>query len=215
MDYSKPTLLVISGPNGAGKSTHIQTMLPDPFEGIFSFDRDQTRVSFESELKLTGALEIEITPRATRMMEEKLFLVMKKAISNKEHFVLETPLSHPDYWKYIDMFESAGYQVQLNYLCLDKVGDCIGRVEQRVLEGGHLVRPDTIKGVFNDNLMHINSQYQSFQRVELYDGMRVPTLLCSLDNNIIEYLSPKALKKNWIKKGLPLLYTKLKDFKIK
>ncbi|WP_158798012.1 zeta toxin family protein [Pedobacter sp. L105] len=215
MDYSKPTLLVISGPNGAGKSTHIQTMLPDPFEGIFSFDRDQTRVSFELELKAAGVLEIEIVPRATRMMEEKLFLEMKKAISNKEHFVLETPLSHPDYWKYIDMFESAGYQVQLNYLCLDKVGDCIGRVEQRVLEGGHLVRPDTIKGVFNDNLMHINSQYQSFQRIELYDGMLVPTLLCSLDNNIVEYLSLKALKKTWIKKGLPLLYIHLKDFKVK
>jgi len=215
MDYSKPTLLVISGPNGAGKSTHIQTMLPDPFDGIFSFDRDQTRVSFELELKAAGVLEIEIVPRATRMMEEKLFLEMKKAISNKEHFVLETPLSHPDYWKYIDMFESTGYQVQLNYLCLDKVGDCIGRVEQRVLEGGHLVRPDTIKGVFNDNLMHINSQYQSFQRVELYDGMIVPTLLCSLDNNIIEYLSPKALKKTWIKKGLPLLYIQLKNFRAK
>lgn len=215
MDYSKPTLLVISGPNGAGKSTHIQTMLPDPFDGIFSFDRDQTRVSFELELKAAGVLEIEIVPRATRMMEEKLFLEMKKAISNKEHFVLETPLSHPDYWKYIDMFESAGYQVQLNYLCLDKVGDCIGRVEQRVLEGGHLVRPDTIKGVFNDNLMHINSQYQSFQRIELYDGMLVPTLLCSLDNNIVEYVFPKALKKTWIKKGLSSLYTQLKDFKVK
>lgn len=47
MDYSKPTLLVISGPNGAGKSTHIQTMLPETFEGIISFDRDQTRVGFE------------------------------------------------------------------------------------------------------------------------------------------------------------------------
>jgi predicted ABC-type ATPase len=215
MDYSKPTLLVISGPNGAGKSTHIQTMLPDSFEGIFSFDRDRTRVVFELELQTKGGLKTDIIPRATRMMEEKLFEEMKKAIKNKEHFVLETPLSHPDYWKYIDMFESAGYQVQLNYLCLDKVGDCIGRVEQRVLEGGHLVRPDTIKGVFNDNLMHINSQYQSFQRIELYDGMLVPTLLCSLDNNIVEYVSPKALKKAWIKKGLPLLYTQLKNFKVK
>jgi ABC-type Mn2+/Zn2+ transport system ATPase subunit len=54
MDYSKPTLLVISGPNGAGKSTHIQTMLPDQLEGIFSFDRDQTRVSFEVELRAAG-----------------------------------------------------------------------------------------------------------------------------------------------------------------
>lgn len=215
MDYSRPTLLVISGPNGAGKSTHIQTMLPDSFEGIFSFDRDRTRVAFELELQAKEGLITDVIPIATRMMEEKLFEEMKKAIKNKEHFVLETPLSHPDYWKYIDMFESAGYQVQLNYLCLDKVGDCIGRVEQRVLEGGHLVRPDTIKGVFNDNLMHINSQYRSFQRIELYDGMLVPTLLCSLDNNIIEYVSPKALKKTWIKKGLPLLYTQLKTIKAK
>ncbi|MNX65151.1 hypothetical protein D3C86_961950 [compost metagenome] len=63
--------------------------------------------------------------------------------------------------------------------------------------------------------MHINSQYRSFQRIELYDGMLVPTLLCSLDNNIIEYVSPKALKKTWIKKGLPLLYTQLKTIKAK
>ena len=61
-------------------------------------------------------------------MEEKLFEAMKIAISSKDHFVLETPLSHPDYWKHIDMFESAGYQVQLNYLCLDTVGEVVGRV---------------------------------------------------------------------------------------
>lgn len=213
MDYSSPTLLVISGPNGSGKSTHIQIMLPDSFEGIFSFDRDQTRVTFEQELRKKGIPKSEIAVQATRMMEERLFGEMKKAISNKDHFVLETPLSHPDYWKYIDMFESAGYHIQLNYLCLDKVEDCIARVEQRVLEGGHLVRPNIIKGVFSDNLMHINSQYQTFQRIELYDGMIIPTLLCSVDNNIVKYASPKALKKKWIKKGLPLLYTQIKDFK--
>jgi len=215
MDYSKPTLLVISGPNGAGKSTHIQTMLPDPFQGIHSFDRDKTRVFFEVELQMAGVPEIEIVPRATRMMEEKLFDEMKKAITNQENFVLETPLSHPDYWKYIDMFESAGYQVQLNYLCLDRIGNCIGRVEQRVLEGGHFVRPDTIKAVYNDNLMHINSQFKTFKRIELYDGMVVPTLLCSLENSIIEYVSSKVFTKTWIKKGLPSLYMQLRCFKTK
>lgn len=148
-------------------------------------------------------------------MEEKLFEKMKEAIKANSHFVLETPLSHPDYWKYIDMFDSAGYQIQLNYLCLDKVSDCVGRVEQRVLEGGHLVRPDTIKGVYTNNLLHINTQYQTFERVELYDGMVIPTLLCSLENNTVEYLSAKALKKSWIKKGLPLLYSRLKLVAVK
>lgn len=50
MDYSKPTLLVISGPNGAGKSTHIQSMLPAEFAGIWSFDRGQARSEFEAQL---------------------------------------------------------------------------------------------------------------------------------------------------------------------
>ncbi|EKD26915.1 MAG: hypothetical protein ACD_79C00971G0006 [uncultured bacterium] len=51
MDYSKPTLLVISGPNGAGKSTHIESMLPELFNGVPPFDRDLTRTMFEKELQ--------------------------------------------------------------------------------------------------------------------------------------------------------------------
>lgn len=201
MDYNKPTLLVISDPNGAGKSTHIQTMLPLAFDGIVSFDRDSTRVGFESELQAQGISDGELVARATRMMEDKLKELMVEAINSNSHFVLETPLSHPDYWRYIDMFDNAGYQLQLNYLCLDKVSDCMGRVEQRVLEGGHYVRPDTIKGVYNNNLIHINTEYQTFDRVELYDGMIVPTLLCSMEKENVRYLSPKALKKKLDQKG--------------
>ncbi|SES25466.1 zeta toxin family protein [Pedobacter rhizosphaerae] len=201
MDYNKPTLLVISDPNGAGKSTHIQTMLPLAFDGIVSFDRDSTRVGFESELQAQGISDGELVARATRMMEDKLKELMVEAINSNSHFVLETPLSHPDYWRYIDMFDNAGYQLQLNYLCLDKVSDCMGRVEQRVLEGGHYVRPDTIKGVYNNNLIHINTEYQTFYRVELYDGMIVPTLLCSMEKENVRYLSPKALKKKLDQKG--------------
>ncbi len=82
------------------------------------------------------------------MMEDFLVAQMNKAIETRKHFVLETPLSHPDYWRYLDRFESKGYQIQLNYLCLDKVKDCEQRVRQRVSEGGHAVDARTIKGVY-------------------------------------------------------------------
>lgn len=137
MDYFKPTLLVISGPNGAGKSTFIQFLLPDGFEGIVSFDRDKTRSEFENELRAGGMPEQEIAGKALRLMEVRLEHEMNEAISAKRHFVLETPLSHPDYWKYIDRFENKGYQIQLNYLGLDKTKDCKARVQRRVMEGGH------------------------------------------------------------------------------
>jgi len=177
MDYSKPTLLVIAGPNGAGKSTHIQAMLPADLEGIWSFDRDNIRIEFEKTLETQGVEPGELFRMATEMMEKRLVKEMRRTIQLKNHFVLETPLSHPDYWRYIDLFENSGYQIQLNYLCLDNVSDCVARVGQRVIEGGHYVEPGTIKGVYEKNLEHINKYKNTFKVIELYDGMGVPTLL--------------------------------------
>lgn len=211
MDYSKPTLLVISGPNGAGKSTHIQTMLPEAFNGIWSFDRDNTRIEFEKQLTETGVDATELLPKATRMMEDRLVEEMKSAIKECRHFVLETPLSHPDYWRYIDLFENNSYQIQLNYLCLDKVSDCVARVGQRVMEGGHYVEPSTIKGVYKQNLRFINDFTSSFKVIELYDGTKIPTLLAKLENGEVKFAVKSALKKNWIKSGLPSLSVLIKQ----
>ncbi|MDB5091068.1 MAG: hypothetical protein JWR09_5062 [Mucilaginibacter sp.] len=212
MDYSKPTLLVISGPNGAGKSTHIQTMLPVALENIWSFDRDKTRIEFEHILRAQDIDLKEIPLRSTRMMEDRLIQEMKQAINIKSHFVLETPLSHPDYWGYIDLFENNGYQIQLNYLGLDKISDCIARVGQRVMEGGHYVEPGTIKGVYQKNLEHINEYRNTFRMIELYDGMKIPTLLVRIEDNLVTYALNNALKKNWIKAGLPSLAQKVKSY---
>jgi len=214
MDYSKPTLLVISGPNGAGKSTYIQSMLPKEFEGISSFNRDEIRVQFERHLVEQGIPKIDRLRNATAMMESQLVDEMKDAIAKQEHFVLETPLSDPYYWTYLNLFEDAGYHVQINYLCLDTIEHCKARVQQRISEGGHAVAPETIKGVYNMNLLHINSQIASFKRLEFYDGTIIPTMLCAIEDNQVEYFSLEALKKKWIRNGLPAIHSLLKDAKL-
>ncbi|MDR3695310.1 zeta toxin family protein [Mucilaginibacter sp.] len=209
MDYSKPTLLVISGPNGAGKSTYIASLLPAAFEGIISFDRDKTRTIFEQEFQSERFSPDELTAKATRMMEARLEVAMDNTIAVKSHFVLETPLSHPDYWKYIDRFERNGYQVQLNYLCLDNIRACKFRVDQRVREGGHHVDARTIKGVYEINLQHINNYQSTFRLIELYDGTIEPTLLVKIEENQVILAKEQALKKQWIKNGLPAIAAKL------
>lgn len=212
MDYSKTTLLVISGPNGAGKSTFIASLLPEAFKGITSFDRDKTRMLFEQELWVNALAPDELTARATRLMEASLETAMDKAIAAKTHFVLETPLSHPDYWKYIDRFERNGYQLQLNYLCLDNIRACKFRVEQRVREGGHHVDARTIKGVYEMNLQHINEYKDTFKIIELYDGMIAPALLVKIEDNRVILAKEQALKKQWIKSGLPAITANLLPF---
>ncbi|EHQ25587.1 zeta toxin family protein [Mucilaginibacter paludis] len=207
MDYSKPTLLVISGPNGAGKSTFITSLLPEEFDGIYSFDRDKTRMHFELELSGKGLAADELTASATRLMEASLEESMDRAIALRNHFVLETPLSHPDYWRYIDRFERNGYQLQLNYLCLDNIRACKFRVEQRVCEGGHHVDARTIKGVYEMNLQHINEYRDTFKVIDLYDGMIVPVLLAKIEDGQVLMAKQQALKKQWIKNGLPAIAT--------
>lgn len=152
MVYSKPILLVISDPNGAGKSTFINYMLPDELTGIQSFDRDKTRSDFEKQLVGDKIDKDLVSAKAMQMMEVKLMTEMDLAIKTRQNFVLETPLSHPDYWKYIDRFQNKDYEIWLKYLGLDKIKDCLARVEQRVREGGHYVDASTIKGVYETNL---------------------------------------------------------------
>jgi predicted ABC-type ATPase len=211
MDYSKPTLLVISGPNGAGKSTHIESMLPTSFEGLLSFDRDLTRTNIEKKLEKDGLSPEQIKSRSAQMMEDFLILKMDEAIKASQHFVLETPLSHPDYWKYIDRFEKKGYQIQLNYLCLDKIKDCEQRVRLRVKEGGHAVDARTIKGVYEKNLEHINNYRNTFKVICLYDGMLMPTLLVKLEDDEVVMAKESSLKKTWLKKGLPSISKMVSD----
>ncbi|MET7000110.1 zeta toxin family protein [Chitinophaga defluvii] len=212
MDYSKPTLLVISGPNGAGKSTHIESMLPTLFEGVLPFDRDLTRSGFERELKNENLSVEQLNIRSAEMMENFLLSKMDEAINSNQHFVLETPLSHPDYWKYIDRFENRGYQIQLNYLCLDNVKHCKMRVKQRVKEGGHPVDARTIEGVYEKNLEHINNYRSTFKTICLYDGEKRPTILVMLEDNQIVMATDLALKKRWLKKGLPTIAKMVADY---
>ena len=212
MDYSKPTLLVISGPNGAGKSSYIHSMLPDGFEGAIPFDRDKTRTDFEKELYKENRRLEDILKLAAQKMENYLIEKMDEAIKCNAHFVLETPLSHPDYWRYIDKFQNKGYQIQLNYLCLDKISNCIQRVAIRVKEGGHNVDIRTIKGVYEMNLKYVNEYINTFKHIELYDGSIEPMLLVIVEDNKILTASDGAMKKAWIKNGLTEIFKMIKIF---
>ena len=80
------------------------------------------------------------------------------------------------------------------------------------MEGGHFVAPDTIRGVYEKNLEHINQYKTTFQRIELYDGMLVPTLLATLEENKVIWAQKSVLEKAWVKKGMPAIAQDTNDF---
>jgi len=213
MDYNIPTLFVVSGPNGAGKSTYIKPLLPPELKDYKPFDRDKTRSNIEHELfGASTGLTADQKRQSQGDMENVLKTEMIKAATDKKHFVLETPLSHPDYWQYIDFFTNKGYQVQLSYMCLDSVKDCKLRVAKRVREGGHDVDVHTIKGVYEMNLKYINEYRDTFKQISLYDGMKKPELIARIENGNVLVVETLFSKKNWIKQGLPDINNELVKF---
>ena len=88
----------------------------------------------------------------------------------------------------------------------------MARVGQRVLEGGHYVAPDTIKGVYQKNLQHINEFRATFKVIELYDGMKRPALLARTEDNEVTMATDLSLKKTWLKQGLPDIAAKINVF---
>jgi predicted ABC-type ATPase len=212
MDYSKPTLFVISGPPGAGKSTYGSTLLPDELWYLDIFKRDEMFLALEKDLKehLPPGSK-HISQVAAMMMNEKMEKAIATAIKNKEHFAFETPLAHPNSWEPLLRFLKNDYQLQLAYLCLDNVDDCQARVQHRVSTGGLFVPPDTVEGVYRMNLKIINVNYHGFEKIDLYDGMGVPKLLVSLEHQQLTHLKPEARTKKWIIKGLPLIGKKIQQ----
>lgn len=206
MDYDQPTLFIVAGPNGAGKSTHVKSLLPPGMENYIPFDRDKTRTEIEfKQFGTSKNLSQEQAISAISEMEKILMREMASAVAERKHFVLETPLSHPQYFRYIDYFTNKGYQVDLRYLGLSSVLESKRRVAFRVGQGGHDVPKNIIEGVFEMNLKNINDYRSTFQQINLYDGTVYPKLLLTLENENIINLNPEINNYSWIKSGLPSL----------
>jgi len=62
------------------------------------------------------------------------------------------------------------------------------------------------------NLEHINEYKNTFKVIELYDGMKVPTLLARMEDSEVTFAVEQAVNKNWITSGLPSLAQKIKAF---
>jgi predicted ABC-type ATPase len=69
---------------------------------------------------------------------------MNRFIAKKQSFAIETNLADMETWQFLIGIQGMGYVVHLNFFSISDVEVCINRVHNRVLQGGHFVRPDII-----------------------------------------------------------------------
>ena len=149
MTPSNPALYVLAGPNGAGKTTFARKFLTRFVEcGQF----------VNADLIAAGLSPFDpesVSIQAGRLMLEQI----RRRVDERRDFAFETTLSGKSYLPMLAEFQKTGYLVHLSYLWLDSADLAIGRVADRVRQGGHHIPEEVIRRRFQRGLYHFVHDY--------------------------------------------------------
>lgn len=147
--FLMPNLYIISGCNGAGKTTASLTVLPETLQCHEFVNCDEIAKGL-SPLNPDGA-----KVAAGRLMLSRI----KKLISEKADFAIETTLAAKSYHSLIKKAREEGYKASLVYFWLQSPELAIQRVAERVKHGGHHVDDSIIRRRYRAGIKNLFNLY--------------------------------------------------------
>lgn len=159
-----PALVVVAGPNGAGKSTfiaHYVTPLGLPYVNADHIARILNAAT-------PGLSQRELDRRAFQEAER----LRDELLDLRFGFCTETVFSDPVGSKldFLERARSAGFFVTLVFICLANPAISIGRVGQRVAQGGHGVPVDRLLARFPRTLKNLRAAVPLAHEAFLFDN---------------------------------------------
>jgi predicted ABC-type ATPase len=156
---------VIAGPNGAGKTTFASKFLPEFVDCREFLNADLIAAGLAPFAPETQNV------RAGRLLVERI----KELAAGGEDFGFETTLSGRSYVRRLQSMKSEGYQVYLFFLWLPSADLAVGRVANRVRQGGHNVPEADVRRRFESGLKNLFEIYRPLaDGWWLYDASRLP-----------------------------------------
>jgi predicted ABC-type ATPase len=142
-----PNLYIIAGPNGAGKTTASYTILPDLLTCDVFVNADEIARGLSP-----------LNPEKASFEAGRLMLVqIKKNLSLKIDFAIETTLSTRSYLLLIRDAKKKGYSITLVFLWLKSIKVAKQRVKNRVREGGHSISEEVISRRYKRGLKNFKT----------------------------------------------------------
>ncbi|OBS32024.1 Zeta toxin family protein [Tepidimonas fonticaldi] len=162
-------VILIAGPNGAGKTTFAREFLPNEASCPTFVNADLIAAGLAPFAPQTAAVQ------AGRLMLEEL----ERHFRAGRSFAFETTLSGRAYLRHIRRWQQAGYWVELIFLQLGSADEAVGRVQQRVRQGGHDIPEPVIRRRFEAGLANFRQHYApAVDAWALYDNSgELPVLL--------------------------------------
>lgn len=158
----RPVLTVYAGCNGSGKSSHSTSLNTDSCS-VFDFDKTHREI-YDKLLDID--IKDQMARNQTTMLFEKL---VKEAIENKSDFAYETNFHfEPMYWP--ELFRRNGYQINLNFFCLESIELAQERVAIRVENGGHFVPNKEIESRFKLGYKNLDKHCGDFDLTWVFES---------------------------------------------
>jgi predicted ABC-type ATPase len=159
----KPVFYLLAGPNGAGKSTLYRSALAS---GLLPVNAEFVN----ADLHEASALQ-HITDPQERSAQARAWADARRSACLLQglSFVSETVFSHPSKLDLMREARAAGFAVVLLVVCVNDPHQLLGRVAQRVAEGGHDVPPERILARYPRTLQHLKEAIPLADLALLYD----------------------------------------------
>lgn len=184
-------LYILAGPNGIGKTTSFYNYVPQNIKFINADDlAKQLRESL-------GDINVQEIANGEATMQ------MNQLIAKKESFGFETNLADNETWKFIESIQLIGYEIVINYFCIDNVQTCINRVLNRVKEGGHFVRHDIVKIRYENGLKLLKYYFELPDYLILTNNSDAPIEFLGVEKGHIIFQESNLQLPLWIRNVLP------------
>lgn len=158
---------LLAGPNGAGKSTLYRALVR---EGILGPPLEFVNADLHERDHLQHLADPLQRSQAARAWADGRRAALLAA---RQPFASETVFSHPSKLELIASAQRQGYTVALHVVALDDPQRLLGRVAQRVREGGHPVPPERILARYPRTLANLAQAVRLADVAYLYDAMEV------------------------------------------
>jgi predicted ABC-type ATPase len=165
---------IIAGANGSGKTTFAKTFLPE---------YAQCPNFINADLIAQGLAPFN--QRSAALKAGKLVLFQIDEFSHRGiDFAFETTLSGKAYAALLKILKNKGYKINLFFLWIPNPEMAIGRIKDRVKDGGHYVPDVDVRRRFNRGVDNFFKIYEPIlDSWMLFDNSRQEPVLIAKRNN--------------------------------
>ena len=156
-----PTLYIIAGPNGVGKTTFANRYLPD----------EARQLEFVNADLIARGLS-PFDPDSVSIEAGKIALMrIRELIAQKIGFTWETTMSGRSAVGWLRDARNLGYILKTYFLWVREPDITIGRIKQRVVEGGHNIEEEVSRRRFYKTVQNFFSIYAPLMNTwKLYEN---------------------------------------------